>query len=256
MNKVAKKLVLVGATSLIASNCARIWVQNGFNEVVLIGRDRKRLENVGCDLAVRSGRDDFSCSCEVVCDGTDAESVTETIDNICRDAVPDIVLIAQGSSLDMNEELQQNLSRLKSSLLLNGISPVLYAQGFARHMEKKGAGHVVMIGSVAGDRGRSSNYVYGSGKSLLDTYAEGMRHYFALKKCGVMVTVVKPGPTLTPMTADLVGKVKLADVKDVAKCIVRGVDCGKKTVYAPSRWRLIMFVIRNLPSFVFNRLNI
>ena len=256
MSATGGKLVIVGATSLIAQNCARILVEKQFNHVVLIGRSRERLDNVGKDLAVRAGRDDFTCSCEVVSDGSDAESVSEVIDSICSDDVPELVIIAQGSSLDRNTELQENLFRLKSSLLLNGISPVIYAQGFARYMEKKGSGHIVMIGSVAGDRGRASNYVYGAGKSLIDSFAEGLAHYFALKKLNVTVTVIKPGPTMTPMTVDLIGKTKLADVKDVAVCVVRGIRKGKRVVYAPSKWRLIMFIIRNLPSFVFKKLNI
>jgi hypothetical protein len=256
MSATGGKLVIVGATSLIAQNCARILVEKHFNHVVLIGRSRERLDNVGKDLAVRADRDDFTYSCEVISDGSDTVSVSEVIDSICSDDVPELVIIAQGSSLDRNTELQENLFRLKSSLLLNGISPVIYAQGFARYMEKKGSGHIVMIGSVAGDRGRASNYVYGAGKSLIDSFAEGLAHYFALKKLNVTVTVIKPGPTMTPMTVDLIGKTKLADVKDVAACVVRGIRKGKRVVYAPSKWRLIMFIIRNLPSFVFNKLNI
>ncbi len=122
-------------------------------------------------------------------------------------------------------------------------------------MEKRNYGALALIGSVAGDRGRKSNYVYGAAKGLVTRYAEGLQHRLA--KTDVKVILIKPGPTETPMTAALSQqKVKLARVEDVAAQIVKGIKAGKSVIYAPPKWWLIMLILRHLPSGIFNRLEI
>jgi len=108
---------------------------------------------------------------------------------------------------------------------------------------------------VAGDRGRKSNYVYGAAKGLVTRYAQGLQHRLA--KSGVKVVLIKPGPTDTPMTAHLKGSgAKLAGADSVARDIVRGMEKGAPVVYAPAKWAVIMMVIRHLPRFVFNKMDI
>ena len=122
-------------------------------------------------------------------------------------------------------------------------------------MEKANHGTIALIGSVAGDRGRKSNYVYGAAKGLVTRYAQGLQHRFA--GTGVKVVLIKPGPTDTPMTAHLKNTgAKLASVESVAKLIVDGVEVGKPVVYAPGKWWLIMMIIRHLPAIIFNKINI
>jgi len=122
-------------------------------------------------------------------------------------------------------------------------------------MERSKGGRLVVIGSVAGDRGRKSNYVYGAAKGMLERYVQGLQHRLA--GSGVRVSLVKPGPTATPMTSGLDGVgVTLAKVEDVAAAIVRGVKRGKPVIYAPGKWLVIMLVIRHLPRFIFNKLDI
>jgi len=122
-------------------------------------------------------------------------------------------------------------------------------------MAQASHGTMALIGSVAGDRGRKSNYAYGAAKGMVTRYAQGLQHRFA--GTGVRVVLVKPGPTDTPMTAHLKGQgAKLAPVESVAKHIVDGIAAGKPVVYAPGKWWLIMMVIRHLPSFIFNKMNI
>jgi len=141
------------------------------------------------------------------------------------------------------------------AMRLNALSPVLFAEAFAGRMAVRQQGTIAVIGSVAGDRGRQSNYVYGAAKSLVATYLEGMQHRFA--GAGVKIVLIKPGPTDTPMTAHLKdGKLKLAPVEDVAKAIVKGIESGKPVIYAPAKWRVIMLIIRHLPRFVFNKMRI
>ena len=116
-------------------------------------------------------------------------------------------------------------------------------------------GTLAIIGSVAGDRGRKSNYIYGAAKGLVARYAQGLQHRLA--NTNVKVVLIKPGPTDTPMTAlQKQEGMKLAKVDDVAAMIVNGIARGKPVIYAPGKWALIMMVVRHIPSAVFNRINI
>jgi short-subunit dehydrogenase len=121
-------------------------------------------------------------------------------------------------------------------------------------MAKLNQGSIAIIGSVAGDRGRKSNYVYGAAKGLVTRYAQGLQHRFAGTR--VSVTLIKPGPTNTPMTAAMKGSEKFASPEDVATTIISGIDSKKAVVYAPAKWQIIMMVIQHLPSFIFNKMNI
>ena len=166
----------------------------------------------------------------------------------------DIVLIAHGS-LPEQVDCQNNLSACREALEINGVSPVLYAEAFAKHMSRADHGTIALIGSVAGDRGRKSNYIYGSAKGMVTRCAQGLQHRFA--GTGVKVVLIKPGPTDTPMTAHLkVQGAKLASVEEVARRIVEAIAAGKQVVYAPGKWWLIMMVIRHLPSFIFNKMDV
>lgn len=246
-----QRVVIVGATSAIAEHCARTWLAKSAKSLVLLGRDRTRTERVAQDLRVRSPESRIVVD---ITDFLDAVRIKEWVDSACAEGAPDIVLIAHGSLPDQNT-CQQSLTTARQVLELNGISPVLFAEAFINHMEKAGCGRLAIIGSVAGDRGRKSNYVYGASKGLVTRYAQGLQH--RLVGTGVQVILIKPGPTDTPMTADLKGKgMKLARVDEVARIIVRGIDSGLSTVYAPARWRLIMMVIRHLPRLAFNKMDI
>ena len=163
-------------------------------------------------------------------------------------------MIAHGS-LPNQLECQESINKTKDKLLINGISPVLFAEAFVGKMQKADGGTLAIIGSVAGDRGRKSNYVYGAAKGLVTRYVQGLQHRLANTK--VKVVLIKPGPTDTPMTAHLKQKdTKLASVDRVAREIVRGIEKGRRVVYTPKIWWVIMMVIRHLPYFIFRKLDI
>ena len=246
-----KRIVIIGATSAIAEHCARLWVQNQPVDLTLVGRDTQRIERVATDLKVRSPQSQIRV---VQAEFLDPEAIDATVENIVQSGNVDIVLIAHGSLPDQ-ADCQDDLQACREALDVNGVSPVLYAEVFAKQMAKADHGTIALIGSVAGDRGRKSNYVYGAAKGLVTRYAQGLQHRFA--GSGVKVVLIKPGPTDTPMTAHLKGKgAKLAPVEGVAKQIVDAVEAGKPLVYAPGKWWLIMMVIRHLPAFVFNKMDI
>ncbi len=246
-----KRIIIIGATSAIAEQCARLWVAESPAEIVLVGRDRTRIDLVASDLRVRAPETSIT---SIETNFLDPVKIQALADEICKEFSVDIVLIAHGS-LPSQEDCQKDLSKCREALDINGISPVLFAEAFVMHMQKADKGTLAIIASVAGDRGRKSNYVYGAAKGLVSRYAQGLQHRLA--KSGVQVVLIKPGPTDTPMTVNLKQTgARLATAESVARNIVRGVAMGRPVVYAPRRWALIMMIIRHLPSFVFNRMDI
>jgi decaprenylphospho-beta-D-erythro-pentofuranosid-2-ulose 2-reductase len=244
-----KRIVIIGATSSIAEHCARLWITDQAVDLTLVGRDAERTERVARDLRVRSPGSEIRA---ITGEFLNPAGIDATIAAATRQGSPDIVLIAHGVLPEQNA-CENDLAACRSALDVNAISPALYAEGFAKLFAVRGKGTLAIIGSVAGDRGRKSNYVYGAAKGLLDRYAQGLQHRFA--GTAVHVVLIKPGPTATPMTAHMQGG-KLASVESVAKTIVSGIEANKTTIYAPGKWRLIMLIIRHMPAFVFNHLNI
>ena len=245
-----KKILVIGATSAIATECVRRWSDQPV-ELVLVGRSDERLQRLSRDLSVRSP---LSKVQTVTLDFTAPTSIQTFMADQAKDGPIDLAMIAHGSLPEQNE-CQENLSCVDQALVLNGVSPALFAEAIAAEMIEQGRGTLVVVGSVAGDRGRKSNYIYGSAKGLLERYVEGLQH--RLHNSGVTLCLVKPGPTHSPMTAHLVDSgLPLAELSEVADVIVKGVDKGKAVIYAPGKWAVIMWVIRHLPRFVFNRLDI
>ena len=247
----ARHIAIVGATSAMAEHCARLWLGQGPARLTLLGRDAARLERVAQDLRVRSPQSRIDT---MTADFLRPEDIARAVDEICAGGAPDIALIAHGT-LPEQRQCEADLDVCAEAMAVNGISPALFAERFATHLQRAGRGRIGLIGSVAGDRGRKSNYAYGAAKGMLERYAQGLQHRLA--GSGVAVTLIKPGPTATPMTANLSQNVgKLASVESVARAIVAAVDAGRPVAYAPGKWRLIMLVSRHLPRFVFNRMDI
>lgn len=245
------RIVIIGASSAMAEQCARLWAARTPREMVLVGRHQARLDAIAADLKVRSPDSDIRC---LITDFQDPVAITRLVRQLDADAGIDIALVAHGMLPDQ-ARCEQDLVATHEALQINAVSPVLFAEALAGVMQARGRGRLAVIGSVAGDRGRKSNYVYGAAKGLVDRYLQGLQHRLA--GTGVKALLIKPGPTDTPMTAHLKqGGAKLASVEAVAQDIVEAVDAGKTVLYTPRKWALIMTVIRSLPAFVFNELNI
>jgi decaprenylphospho-beta-D-erythro-pentofuranosid-2-ulose 2-reductase len=249
--KSRKRIVIIGATSAIAEHCARLWLRENPLEIVLFGRNKEKIDRVALDLKVRAPDTTIT---SVTGGFLDPAQIQTVVNQIFIKGNVDIVLVAHGSLPDQ-EECQQDLNLCREALDVNGISPALFAEAFAQQMQKANSGTLAVIGSVAGDRGRKSNYVYGAAKGLVTRYVQGLQHRLA--NTNVKVVLIKPGPTDTPMTAHLKQSgVKLATVDRVASEIVSGIENGQRVVYAPKIWSVIMMVIRHLPYFVFRRMDI
>ena len=245
------KIVIVGATSSIAEHCARLWVASGAKHLVLLARDPSRLAVIAADLSVRSP--DARIETQVT-DFMDPKAIASCVEAVATAGPVDVVLIAHGSLPDQ-AACQSDPRVLEDALLINGISPVLFAEAFARQFEQRGSGTLALIGSVAGDRGRKSNYAYGAAKGLVERYVQGLQHRFG--RSDIKVILIKPGPTDTPMTAKMKSQgARLAPVTQVAASIVAGIAKGRPIIYAPAKWALIMMVIRHLPRWVFNKMDI
>lgn len=246
-----KKIVIIGATSAIAEHCARLWVMQSPVDLLLLGRDRIKTEQVAQDLRVRSPQSTVNVD---TANFLDAQNISDWSKAVIAKGLPDIVLIAHGT-LPEQKACQADLSQAAEAMQVNGMSPVLFAEAFAGAMQQVNCGTLAIIGSVAGERGRKSNYVYGAAKGLVTRYAQGLQHRLAAT--GVKVVLIKPGPTETPMTSKLTAQgAKMADVGSVAKDIVGGINRGEHVVYTPGKWIVIMMIIRHLPRFIFNKMDI
>jgi short-subunit dehydrogenase len=246
-----KTIVIFGGTSDIARECLMQWLKSGPLTIVLVGRSKTSLDVTAADLIIRYPASKFYT---VVLDFNSAAAIDLVTKEIFNRYHVDIVLVAHGSLSDQ-QRCSVDMQYCYNELISNGLSTCVIAEAVATEFSARDKGMLAVIGSVAGDRGRRSNYTYGAAKSMVDTYCQGLQH--RLWNSNVQVSIIKPGPTYSSMTAHLARQgLKLASAEQVATTIIKGITAKKKNIYAPAKWALIMYVIRSLPSYVFNRLNI
>ncbi len=244
-----RRVLIVGATSAIAQDVARILAGRGC-AMVLAGRRAERLEAVAADLRARTATAVHLLEGDLAAiDGHDKLFSRA----IAAAGGLDAVIVAYGVLGDQ-KEAAADFARGREILDANFTSAASWVSLAANLFERQGSGHIVAIGSVAGDRGRKTNYFYGAAKGALDLFLQGVRHRLAPK--GIPVLCVKPGFVDTPMTAHIPKTPMFASPAEIAQGIVAAMDSRKSVVYLPGKWRLVMFVLRNLPEFVFNKLNI
>lgn len=241
--------MIIGATSAIAEATARIYAQRG-DKLYLLARNSERLSVMASDLEIR-GADSVTAKQFDVNDFDAHESALHDAFNTL--GTVDIILIAHGTLPDQ-KSCQESFSAALSELNTNAISTVSMLTYIANYMEAQKSGTIAVITSVAGDRGRQSNYVYGAAKGMLSIYLQGLRN--RLNDAGVNVLDIKPGFVDTPMTKDFEKGILWAKPDVVAKGIVSGIDKNKFVIYTPSFWRIIMLVIRNIPEFLFKKLSL
>lgn len=244
-----QKILIIGATSAIAEAAARIWAASG-NSLVLVGRKAERLEAIADDLRVR-GASLVRCLTMDACDITKHAEVLETAQGALGGL--DIALIAYGSLPDQ-KTCEASVELTLREIETNGLSVIALATHLANAFEAQGRGCLAVISSVAGDRGRQSNYVYGAAKGMVSLFLQGLRNRLSRK--GVHVLTIKPGFVDTPMTAAFPKGALWARPDAVARGIVRAVERRSDEVYLPGFWRMIMMVIRHVPERVFKRMSL
>jgi len=245
-----QRVAIFGATSAIAQATARELAAKGVR-LHLVGRDAAKLEAVRADLAAR-GTAGISTALADLDDTERHAALIDEAEQALGGAI-DAALIAQGTLPDQ-AACQSDFARVEAEVRTNFLGPASIASHLANRFEPRRAGRIVAISSVAGDRGRASNYVYGSAKGALSIFLEGLRA--RLDASGVSVVTVKPGFVDTPMTAAFKKGALWAAPEKIARGIVSAMEHGGTEVYLPWFWWPIMFVIRHLPWAVFSRLKI
>lgn len=239
-------IVILGATSAIARAVADRFV-NGAS-FVLVARDAERLKAIAADLTIRGAR----AAHVVQADLAEMSDHVRVVHEACA-AMPaiDLVLIAHGILPDQ-ARCDADVDYAMATWMLNADSVVSLMHRFVNMLIEQGRGTAVVISSVAGDRGRASNYTYGAAKAAVSAYASGLRTRAAAH--GVKVITVKPGIVDTPMTAHLKKTRLFASTEVVAGDIERAIARGSSTVYTPWFWRPIMSVIKALPERIVGNL--
>jgi decaprenylphospho-beta-D-erythro-pentofuranosid-2-ulose 2-reductase len=240
----SKTLLILGAKSDIALAAAREFARNKF-DIILAARQSNELASTKSDLEIR-----FQIKAYLAeFDAEDFDSHTDFYADL--PVRPDVVLCAFGY-LGEQAEAEKNWTEAKRIIDANYVGAVSILNLVAADFETRRAGSIIGISSVAGERGRQSNYIYGSAKSGFSVYLDGMRH--RLVKSGVHVVTVKPGFVETKM---LQGKehpkILTARPDQLARAIFQAVQKQKATLYYLPVWRLIMLMIRNTPEFIFTR---
>jgi short-subunit dehydrogenase len=233
--------VIWGASSGIARAVSRELLRRG-ESIVLVGRDEAALRAEAADLSVR-----YRQECPVfVWDLLERDLHAQRFAELVALGPLDGLFLAAGV-MPMGRKGAGSPALTRLTFDVNLTETVVVLNLFADHFRNQGKGFVSVLSSVAGDRGRAGNRTYGASKAGLSTYLEGLRA--SLHGTGVLVQTVKPGPTRTPMTSEYQGlPFLLASPETVAHAIVRGLERGRTTVYAPGYWRFVMGVIRMLPE--------
>lgn len=243
------KILVAGATSAIAQATMRQAAQHG-DELFLVARNEAKLAAVRDDLRVRGGQ-----VAGVAVADLDDLARHEALVEEAREALGglDVLLVAHGVLTDQ-QTAQNEPDVLARDIKTNFVGVAALSEAAARVFEKQGGGVIAVISSVAGDRGRQSNYAYGAAKAGLIAYLSGLRNRLA--RNNVAVVDVRVGMVDTPMTAHLAKGPLFAQPDGVGRDIYRAIEKRKDVVYAPFFWRPVMFVIRSIPERVFKRLSL
>jgi short-subunit dehydrogenase len=244
-----RRILIVGAGSAIAEATARIFAARG-EAIFLVGRNLDVLESIAADLKVRGAH---AVGTEVM-DAGELAAHAAMLDR-CEAFLGglDTVLVAYGTLSDQ-KACESSAELTVAELHTNAVSVAALLTPIAARFEQRRSGAIAVISSVAGDRGRQSNYVYGSAKALVSAFLSGLRQ--RLYKAQVAVITIKPGFVDSPMTAAFRKGPLWAKPHQVAKGIVHAIDRAGTIVYLPWFWRPIMFIIRAIPEAVFRRLKL
>jgi short-subunit dehydrogenase len=243
------RVLIVGATSAIAAETARQYATYGAR-LYLTARDAERLEVVAADLRTRGA----GAVETAVLDVTDRERGAAVMDAAWTAfGGLDVALVAHGVLPDQLQ-CEARAEDALAALDVNFLSTVALLTPLANHFEASGAGCIAVIGSVAGDRGRQSNYVYGAAKGGVERFLEGLRN--RLWRSGVAVITLKPGFVDTPMTAGMRQGSLFVSAHRAGRAVYRSIEGRRDIAYIPWFWRPIMCLVRALPEPIFKRLRL
>lgn len=246
-----KSVVILGATSGVARPLAGEFARRGY-VVGLAGRDREELERLAADVRTR-----YETACHVLHFDALAFQEHDAFPRQCEEvfgALPDGVMLCFGYMADQ-ERAQADFETARRTIDTNLTGAISILERFAAPFALRGAGFIAALTSVAGDRGRKANYIYGASKAGLSTYLQGLRN--RLYASGVQVTTIKPGFMDTPMTFGMnLPPMLTASPEAAAAAIARAVERGRNIAYVSFFWRYIMWIIKSIPEFQFKKMSV
>ena len=247
------RVLVLGATSGIAEATIRIWASRG-DSLFLVGRNAERLNAVAADARVRGAALVETAVSDLDNTAAHPELLAHAINAL---GGLDVAYVAVGV-LGEQSRAERSFGDTGQILHTNFIAPASLLTWLANYCAQRHAGTLAVLTSVAGERGRKSNYIYGSSKAGLSVFVDGLRN--RVDREGVRVITIKPGPVKTAMTEGMRGESKFADVNKVAATIVQAIDKGQgkgpDVLYVPGIWRIIMAVIRAIPESRFKKMNL
>lgn len=244
-----KRILVLGATSGIAEECCRLWAERG-DSLYLVARDPNKLAAVAADLRIRGANYVDTAVADLDDTGKHPELLAGAINSL---AGLDVAFVVMGS-LGSQPNGEKSFLDAHRVMHTNYVAPASLLTWLANYCAQRKSGTLAVVSSVAGERGRKSNYIYGSAKAGLTAFTDGLRN--RIDREGVKVMTIKPGPVRTAMTEGMKGSEKFAPVEKVAATLVKQIDKGTDVVYVPGIWRIIMAVIRVVPEAVFKKHNL
>ena len=245
-----QNILIIGATSGIAEAVARRYAAQGAR-LFLVARNSDKLQAISTDLAARGAKDVQAFLMDI----NDSALIPQMVDAAWKAfGTIDSALVAHGTLPDQLRT-ETEIAYAVAEFRTNAESVIACLAALAQRFEPQGKGVIAVIGSVAGDRGRASNYLYGAAKAAIDAYASGLR--VRLFKSGVHVLTIKPGFVATSMTVNLNLPERLtATPESVARDIQRAIAKRKDVLYTPWFWNWILLIIRWTPAIIFNRMKL
>ena len=240
--------LVLGASSSVARAFALAAAEDGA-DVLLAGRDIDDMERTAKDLGARTGRKAEALAFDAEDTASHADFVAQ-----CRRKSDFLNVVLAFGAMPGQDEIDADFTLAERTVKVNYLGAMSVLHRLAPLLEEQGDGHVVVLSSVAGDRGRLKNYVYGSAKAGLSTYLQGLRARLFRK--GVSVTTVKPGFMDTDMTWGVEGMFLVASPDQAARACLKAAHKRRHVVYVPFFWWGVMNIIRHIPEFIFKRMNI
>ncbi|MCD4812857.1 SDR family oxidoreductase [bacterium] len=243
-----KNILILGANSAMAKSMARV-IAGPETQLILASRNVDELEKTAHDIQIR-------CQTPTPIVISFDALKTEKHEKIMSDVLKKVKVLDEAylffGMLHPQKAAEADFQLAQEMMAANYVGAVSVLERIAAHMEKNGQGVIVGISSVAGDRGRQSNYLYGSSKAGLTVYLQGLRNRLAHH--GVHVLTVKPGFVDTPMTRNKKKGLLFAKPETIATGIIRAVRKKKDHVYLPGFWKWIMLIIKTIPEGIFKKL--
>ena len=248
MNK--QTIVVYGATSAIVHELSKLFATNGNADFILFGRNEQRLESCAKDLLARGAT---TVHTEHV-DFLDINSLQQSVARAyCISKNIELVVLGQGS-LTNQEKAEYDVHYANDEMFLNFQSFATPILGFIETFRKVGKGGIIAFSSVAGDRGRKSNYVYGTAKAALSAFMSGLRNEFS--KTNIHVLTVKPGIVDSPMTAAIPKNILFAKPDKIAQDVFKAYKNKVDVLYTPFFWKYIMLIIKTIPESIFKKMSL